>query len=576
MAKHDRRELEQRQKRWIFLYLSATFLYGGVASLALFHRQESTGFIVGCITCLLLIASMNIMRFAQLLLQFRRKPPQVRLSLDLNSGIGPERATAIIVPCVIENLKKALSLCSKLRNLSAVVNDPDVYYVLLADMPDSKQQALSQSELSLLNQTRALVDKLNKDIEFQDKKPFFLLYRDRVFSHTQRAWIGWERKRGKVLQFAEYVAKGRSSFSVHEGELYRLRSVRYMMVLDEHTMLVRGTLQHLVGILSHPSNHPQLASDKRSVDSGYAILQPTIVLPRSCGKVACTTRATPAPRDVYDELLGQTWYLGRALIHVESFFSVIDAALPDEIILSHDAVESSLLPVGYAHGVFVLDRSPNRHDQRCRRYERWIRGDWQNLWWLFQPKSQCRVSIFGYVLVLMRVRQSLFRIAQVIVLLLGAAFNLSLLFTVLGMSLAPELLSVLIARRRSKRTDVLAVSLYRAIRIWMMWTCSSLHEAVLIVSAIMITAYRLIVGRKLLEWKATSLCKYENRFLTGCTIYRIASATSCAFAIYANERILHLHNPFTFTWLLAIWIAADCFGIYRNAMPKAVRGKENL
>jgi len=59
--------------------------------------------------------------------------------------------------------------------------------------------------------------------------------------------MGWERKRGKIEQFNDFVATGEAGgFAVVEGEAAALRNIRFVLTVDADTAL-RGSVARLVG-----------------------------------------------------------------------------------------------------------------------------------------------------------------------------------------------------------------------------------------------------------------------------------------------------------------------------------------
>ena len=84
---------------------------------------------------------------------------------------------------------------------------------------------------------------------------FFLFHRDRQWNVGEHAWIGWERKRGKIEEFNRLLRGATdTSFSTQVGDLDVLPSVRYCLTLDSDTRLPRDAAKRLIGIIAHPLN----------------------------------------------------------------------------------------------------------------------------------------------------------------------------------------------------------------------------------------------------------------------------------------------------------------------------------
>ena len=94
---------------------------------------------------------------------------------------------------------------------------------------------------------------------------FFLFHRDRQWNVGEHAWIGWERKRGKIEEFNRLLRGATdTSFSTQVGELDVLPSIRYCITLDSDTRLPRDAAKRLIGIIAHPLNRPRIDRTRRA------------------------------------------------------------------------------------------------------------------------------------------------------------------------------------------------------------------------------------------------------------------------------------------------------------------------
>src|SRR5690606_33652264 len=88
---------------------------------------------------------------------------------------------------------------------------------------------------------------------------FLLLHRRRVWSDTQRQWLGWERKRGKLHELNRLLrGASESTFLAVGGRPPVVPSgVRYVITLDADTRMPRETARRLIGKMAHPLNQPR-------------------------------------------------------------------------------------------------------------------------------------------------------------------------------------------------------------------------------------------------------------------------------------------------------------------------------
>jgi len=85
-----------------------------------------------------------------------------------------------------------------------------------------------------------LILELNEKYADQDSGLFFLFHRHRTYNPREKSWMGWERKRGKLLDLNKLLREQYDSFPVKVGELSILPSVRFVITLDSDTEFARG------------------------------------------------------------------------------------------------------------------------------------------------------------------------------------------------------------------------------------------------------------------------------------------------------------------------------------------------
>ena len=97
-----------------------------------------------------------------------------------------------------------------------------------------------------------LIRELNEKYAGNGAGSFAMFHRHRVYSPREGVWMGWERKRGKLLDFNRLILGQYDSFPYKVGDLSVLPQVRYVLTMDADTELPRGTAQRLIGTLAHP------------------------------------------------------------------------------------------------------------------------------------------------------------------------------------------------------------------------------------------------------------------------------------------------------------------------------------
>ncbi len=139
--------------------------------------------------------------------------------------------------------------------------------------------------------------------------------------------MGWERKRGKLLDFNRLIKGAYDSFPVKVGDLALLRRVRFVLTLDTDTELPRGTAHRLVGAMAHPLNQAIIDPRGNIVTAGYGILQPRVgisVQSAARSRLASIYSGqtgfdiyTRATSDVYQDLNGEGIFTGKGIYEVQ-------------------------------------------------------------------------------------------------------------------------------------------------------------------------------------------------------------------------------------------------------------------
>src|ERR1051325_854850 len=219
---------------------------------------------------------------------------------------------------------------------------------------------------------------------------FLLFHRRRRWNESERKWIGWERKRGKLHELNRLLRGATdTSFVMAGGKASAVSSgVRYVITLDADTRLRRGDACRLVGTLEHPLNRPRFDPRVGRVVEGYALLQPRVTptLPTAReGSLFQRIFSGPggidpyasAVSDVYQDLFGEGSYIGKGIYDVDAFEAALAGRVPENALLSHDLFEGVFARAGLVTDVEVFESVPSHYGVAAARQHRWARGDWQ-------------------------------------------------------------------------------------------------------------------------------------------------------------------------------------------------------
>jgi len=319
-------------------------------------------------------------------------PASLLPKMDYSDGIPEDCVTLVAVPTLLLNEQQVRRLVDDLEVRFLGNHDPNMHFALLSDLPDSREPAREDSPL--IDLCSELITGLNEKYASRKLGTFFLLHRHRVYNPHERAWMGWERKRGKLMDLNRLLRGQFDSFPVKVGDLSLLSRVRFVITLDSDTELPRGSAQRMVGALAHPLNQAVIDPDRNVVTAGYGILQPRVgisVQSTSSSRLAAIYAGetgldpyTHAISDAYQDLFGEGIFTGKGIYEVGTLFRVLDRRFPRNALLSHDLIEGSHARAGLVSDIEVIEDYPSHYSAYNRRKHRWLRGDWQITQWLFK------------------------------------------------------------------------------------------------------------------------------------------------------------------------------------------------
>jgi cyclic beta-1,2-glucan synthetase len=327
--------------------------------------------------------------------QLTRPHPLPRM--DFKDGIPADAHSIVVVPTLLYSRDNVSALCEALEVRYLANRDPHLRFCLLTDFADADREHLPGDE-ELVELASATIRELNVKYgrphdQAECFEPFLLLHRPRQWNARESAWIGVERKRGKLGDLNAFLRGGaRERFSAVVGDTCGLVNIRYVITLDTDTQLPRDAARKFVATMVHPLNRPQIDMQQRRVVEGYGILQPRVAaaLPgenasryeQMCGGEPGIDPYTRTVSDVYQDVFYEGSFVGKGIYDIDTFETVLGGRLPDNQILSHDLLEGCYLRAGLLSDAQLYEEYPARYSDDVSRRHRWTRGDWQLAAWL--------------------------------------------------------------------------------------------------------------------------------------------------------------------------------------------------
>ncbi|MEK7403367.1 MAG: glucoamylase family protein [Gemmatimonadota bacterium] len=319
-------------------------------------------------------------------------PPRILPKLDVREGVPPEFRTAVVIPTLFGSVDAVAEALETIEVQFLANREAHLHFAILSDFTDADAEA-KDSDAAIVAAAVDGVRALNARYAPKSEDAFYLFHRPRLWNPAQGAWMGWERKRGKLSQFNHFVrGQAHDVYSTIVGNVDALRGIRYVITLDSDTVLPPDAAALLVGTLAHPLNRAVYDPARGRVVRGYGILQPRvgISLPSAHRSVFASLQSgqpgvdpyTTAVSDVYQDLYGEGSFTGKGIYDVDAFEQATRGRFPENRLLSHDLIEGTYARAGLVTDITVYDDYPAQYLTYTRRKHRWLRGDWQLLQWL--------------------------------------------------------------------------------------------------------------------------------------------------------------------------------------------------
>jgi cyclic beta-1,2-glucan synthetase len=477
---------------------------------------------------LLLPASEWGVAAAHWLIECGRKPLHL-LRYDLAGGIPEEAAAMVVIPVIWSTPDEVHELADRLELHYLANRDPNLHFALLGDFADAKEERLPE-DAAVVAAAQERIKELNDKYASSGGSRFYFFQRRRLWNPSEGVWMGWERKRGKLVEFVELLRGSRNTtYEVVNGDTSVFPKIRYIITLDADTQLPAGSARRMIATLHLPYNRPRLNDKRTRVIEGYGVLQPRIGISYEGAEHSrLTSLWSVAPgidpyafavSDPYQDGVGEGIFTGKGIFDVDVFAEVLCERIPENRVLSHDLLEGGFLRAGLLSDMELIDEQPATFSAFQKRLHRWVRGDWQLLCWLFprvcDRRGTCApvdLSVITRWQMIDNLRRSLLTPALFAILCLG----LTVLPGNAGKWLLVVLATLFLPLIRHCLTLRQLLADFRSFGIIagqaMVLLAVLPFQSVVLLDAIGRTLYRLFVSKRhLLEWVSSAEVERRNR-----------------------------------------------------------------
>ena len=477
---------------------------------------------------LLIPSSEIVIQLTQYVLSKFVKPKLIP-KMDFLNGIDTKNATIVVIPTILKSKEKVNELMKKLEVFYLANKSPNLYFALLGDCSQSNKEIEKIDEEVIEEGTRC-AKILNEKYAKNEVPKFYFVYRYRVWNEKENCFLGWERKRGLLNQFNEYILnKLDNPFRTNTfEELDKIPELKYVITLDADTDLSLDSAFELVGAMAHILNKPVLNEQNTVVIDGYGIMQPRVGINldisyknlftkifAGAGGTDCYTNAIS---DIYQDNFKEGIFTGKGIYDLEVFSKILKKAIPENTVLSHDLLEGNYLRCGLVSDIMLMDGYPTKYNSFITRLSRWIRGDWQIIKWLL-PSKDNPLNLLSRYKIFDNLRRSLFEISIIISLIYLALIKYNftiLLITIVSLPYLLEILNQIIFKKEgeiNQKTFTPKISGVKGALIRLILTISNLpHKAYISLIAITKTLYRMSISKKhLLEWTTSEEAEKQSK-----------------------------------------------------------------
>ncbi len=423
---------QKSNRKKVVIYLTTifvlTFFLTGLLS---FYLTDF--YILNFILLLIPTSEIVIQLIEQFLMHFN--PPRTLPALAYKEGIPTSSSTILVIPTILKDPKKVEAMFLDLEKYYLSNKSNNLYFALLGDCTEQKEPSIKMDK-EIKECGLKCCARLNKKY---GKELFYFAYRKRVYHESEDSYLGWERKRGAIIQFNELLLKKMTKAEKNSWfEVETLSNltvpIRYVVTVDAGNVPVLGSIIDLVRTMDHPLVRPVMDKNKTKVIKGHALIEPklTIDIESSNRSFYAELFAGLGGFDVYNtkvanfyqDIFDEGSFMGKGIYDLEVFDTLLSKKFPKQTVLSHDLIEGNYLRSGFASNIEIVDDFSTTFLRDMTRHHRWARGDVQMLPWVLPKvkdengkKRKNPTTLLGKWKILDNIRRNLIDVCLLLILI---------------------------------------------------------------------------------------------------------------------------------------------------------------
>lgn len=518
-----------------YLFILTLLILGAVATFFTYKaiNPQNIIFKISCVV----IAFSFYLEIADKVVNFiirKMVKPKLLPRFNFAKEVDSNNKTYIVMPTIISSLDKLDKMIEKMEVTYLANTTPNIYYMLLGDCCAANTKEIKMDK-DIVEYAKKRLDKLNEKYPSEDDHVRFnFMYRKRVYSKGESSYMGWERKRGGLMQF-NWLVLGKLSQEEIDNAMYLIYDdvirTKYAITIDEDTELSLNSAKDLVAIMAHPLNKPRLNKKKTRVIEGFGLIQPAVSLDIESANRSLFSKLfggfggidvyTNAVSNTYQDAFQEAIFCGKGIYDIELFEKLVAPQIPENLVLSHDLLEGSIIKAGLASDVDVQDGFPNNYIAYMKRNHRWYRGDMQIIRWLLNPKSQ--LSALSKWKIFDNIRRPMLDVISLFAIIIslftsskGFIYTIFASFIAVNAGYFISFLDILLYGRRIHKKELQYIPLihgFGADLLTMVYNFITIpYKAYICLSAFSLSIYRMLIShKKLLEWTTGEMLEKQAK-----------------------------------------------------------------
>ena len=487
--------------------------------------------------CTVIISFSFYLEFADKIVNyFIRKTvkPKILPRFNFSKNVDDKNKTYVVMPTIISSLDKLDKMIEKMEVTYLANKSKNIYYMLLGDCCAANTKEIKMDK-DIVDYAKKRLDKLNEKYPTEDGHVLFnFMYRKRVYSKGESSYMGWERKRGGLMQF-NWLVLGKLSQEQIDDAMWLIYDdivrCKYAITIDEDTELSLNTAKDLIAIMAHPLNKPRLNKKKNRVVEGFGLIQPAVSLDIESANKSLFSKLfggfggidiyTNAVSNTYQDAFQEAIFCGKGIYDIALFERLVAPEIPENLVLSHDLLEGSIIKAGLASDVDVQDGFPNNYIAYMKRNHRWYRGDMQIIRWLISPKS--KLSILSKWKIFDNIRRPMLDVVALFAIIVSLFISSNVFicttlasFVAVNIGYFISFIDILLFGSKIHKKELQYIPLIHGIGadlLTMVYNFITIpYKSYICLSAFSLSIYRMLIShKKLLEWTTGEMLEKQAK-----------------------------------------------------------------